>query len=131
LQVVYYHSGGLRLNPNLYENGNVCLSLLNTWRGKGTELWDASNSSILQLLISLQGLVLNANPYFNEAGYERQIGLPEGEKNSLMYNENAFLLSYKSILYLLHRPPQVNNLYIFILCQKKHFLNNFFNDFMP
>ena len=131
MQVVYHHSRGLRLNPNLYENGNVCLSLLNTWRGKGTELWDASNSSILQLLISLQGLVLNANPYFNEAGYERQIGLPEGEKNSLMYNENAFLLSCKSILYLLHCPPQVNNLYILILCQRKHFLNNFFNNFLP
>ncbi|KAG0566839.1 hypothetical protein KC19_7G091700, partial [Ceratodon purpureus] len=104
--VVYYHSGGLRLNPNLYENGNVCLSLLNTWRGKSTELWDASNSTILQLLISLQGLVLNVNPYFNEAGYERQIGLPEGEKNSLLYNENAFLLSCKSMLYLFRHPPQ-------------------------
>ncbi|CAI9303729.1 unnamed protein product [Lactuca saligna] len=28
---VYYHSGGLRINPNLYEEGKVCLSLLNTW----------------------------------------------------------------------------------------------------
>ncbi|XP_073395282.1 probable ubiquitin-conjugating enzyme E2 23 isoform X3 [Physcomitrium patens] len=104
--VVYYHSGGLRLNPNLYENGSVCLSLLNTWRGKGTEVWDASNSSILQLLVSIQGLVLNATPYYNEADYEKQIGLPEGERNSLMYNENALLLSCKSMLYLLHRPPQ-------------------------
>lgn len=112
--MAYYHSRGLRLNPNLYENGHVCLSLLNTWKGKGTELWDGSNSSILQLLISLQGLVLNVAPYYNEAGYERQIGLPEGEKNSLMYNENAFLLSCKSILYLLRKPPQVNNLHIFM-----------------
>ncbi|KAI5385317.1 hypothetical protein KIW84_072062 [Lathyrus oleraceus] len=35
---VHYHSGGLRLNPNLYQCGKVCLSLLGTWhvrRGKG------------------------------------------------------------------------------------------------
>jgi ubiquitin-conjugating enzyme E2 O len=53
--------------------------------------------------------VLNAAPYFNEVGYEKQMGLPEGEKNSILYNENAFLLSCKSILHLLHRPLQVNN----------------------
>lgn len=109
--MAYFHSGGLRLNPNLYENGNVCLSLLNTWTRKGTKVWDASNSSILQLLISIQGLVLNSSPYFNEAGYEKRMGLPEGEKNSFLYNENAFLLSCKSMMYLLRRPPQVKHLY--------------------
>ncbi|KAF2605827.1 hypothetical protein F2Q68_00043670, partial [Brassica cretica] len=28
---VHYHSGGLRINPNLYNCGKVCLSLLGTW----------------------------------------------------------------------------------------------------
>jgi ubiquitin-protein ligase len=46
---VYYHSGGLRINPNLYENGKVCLSLLNTWQGKGSEVWHPSSSTILQV----------------------------------------------------------------------------------
>ncbi|KAL5995706.1 putative ubiquitin-conjugating enzyme E2 23 [Asimina triloba] len=101
----YYHSGGLRLNPNLYEDGKVCLSLLNTWTGKGNEVWDSSSSSILQVLVSLQGLVLNSKPYFNEAGYDKQVGTAEGEKNSLSYNENTFLLNCKSMLYLLRRPP--------------------------
>ncbi|CAM6099354.1 unnamed protein product [Calypogeia fissa] len=103
--VAHYHSGGLRLNPNLYENGKVCLSLLNTWTGKGTEIWHPSTSSILQVLVSIQGLVLNERPYFNEAGYDKQVGTGEGEKNSLVYNENSFLLSCKSMLYLLRRPP--------------------------
>lgn len=103
--LAYYHSGGLRLNPNLYEDGKVCLSLLNTWTGKGNEVWDPSSSSILQVLVSLQGLVLNSRPYFNEAGYDKQVGTAEGEKNSLSYNENTFLLSCKSMLYLLRRPP--------------------------
>lgn len=30
-----YRSYGLRLNPNLFSNGYVCLSLLNTWDGQG------------------------------------------------------------------------------------------------
>ncbi|KAH7690018.1 ubiquitin-conjugating enzyme E2 O protein [Dioscorea alata] len=101
----FYHSGGLRVNPNLYVDGKVCLSLLNTWTGKGNEVWDPSTSSVLQVLVSLQGLVLNAKPYFNEAGYEKQVGTIEGEKNSLPYNENTYLLNLKSMLYLLRRPP--------------------------
>lgn len=102
---VHYHSGGLRLNPNLYETGKVCLSLLNTWTGKGNEIWHSSSSSILQVLVSIQGLVLNSNPYFNEAGYEKHMGTAEGEKNSLAYVENTFLLSCKSMIYLIRRPP--------------------------
>ena len=105
MQAVYYHSHGLKLNPNLYETGKFCLSLLNTWTGRGNEIWDPKISSILQVLIYLQGLVLNARPYFNEAGYDKQIGTAEGEKNSLAYNENSFLLTCKLMLYLLHRPP--------------------------
>ncbi|URE35773.1 hypothetical protein MUK42_33910 [Musa troglodytarum] len=104
--VVHYISGGLRLNPNLYESGKVCLSLLKTWMGSGSEVWDPENSTILQVLLSLQALVLNEKPYFNEAGYDEQIGRVEAEKNSITYNENAFLQSCKSMLYILRRPPK-------------------------
>ncbi|CAA7403507.1 unnamed protein product [Spirodela intermedia] len=103
---VYYHSGGLRINPNLYEEGKVCLSILNTWAGRGNEVWDQSSSSILQVLVSIQGLVLNSRPYFNEAGYDKQVGTAEGEKNSLSYNENTYILNLRSMLYLLRRPPR-------------------------
>jgi ubiquitin-conjugating enzyme E2 O len=103
---VYYISGGLRINPNLYESGKVCLSLLNTWTGSGSEVWNPKSSTILQVLLSLQALVLNEKPYFNEAGYDLQIGTPEAEKNSMSYNENAFLVSCRSLLYLIRRPPK-------------------------
>ncbi|OIW06791.1 hypothetical protein TanjilG_11516 [Lupinus angustifolius] len=102
----YYHSGGWRVNPNLYEEGKVCLSLLNTWTGRGNEVWDPKSSSILQVLVSLQGLVLNSKPYFNEAGYDKQVGTAEGEKNSLSYNENTFLLNCKTMMYLMRKPPK-------------------------
>ncbi|KAK4760225.1 hypothetical protein SAY87_023356 [Trapa incisa] len=104
--MVHYHSGGLRLNPNLYESGKVCLSLLNTWTGTGSEVWNPQSSTVLQVLVSLQSLVLNDRPYFNEAGYDKQVGKPEGEKNSVSYNENAFILTCRSMLYILRKPPK-------------------------
>lgn len=46
---VHYHSYcSDRLNPNLYEDGKVCVSLLGTWTGKGTETW-TSKSNLLQV----------------------------------------------------------------------------------
>ncbi|KAK8675444.1 hypothetical protein V6N13_033510 [Hibiscus sabdariffa] len=104
--MVHYHSGGLRLNPNLYESGKVCLSLLNTWAGSDTEVWNPGKSTILQVLLSLQALVLNEKPYFNEAGYDKQLGRAEGETNSVSYNENAFLVTCQSMLYILRKPPK-------------------------
>ena len=43
-----------RLNPNLYEDGKVCVSLLGTWAGRGNEVW-TSKSNVLQVLVSIQG----------------------------------------------------------------------------
>ncbi|XP_062188880.1 putative ubiquitin-conjugating enzyme E2 38 isoform X2 [Phragmites australis] len=103
---VHYHSGGLRLNPNLYASGKVCLSLLNTWWGNGCEKWGKSNSTILQVLVSIQGLVLNDKPYFNEPYYKNSANTTVGEKNSLAYNQTAFLLSCRTMLYSLRKPPK-------------------------
>ena len=50
---LFYFS--FRINPNLYEDGTVCLSLLGTWSGKEeTEEWNV-NSNLLQLVVSIQG----------------------------------------------------------------------------
>ncbi|KAK9287590.1 hypothetical protein L1049_016025 [Liquidambar formosana] len=104
--LVYYHSHGLRLNPNLYAKGYVCLSLLNTWHGNEEEMWNPSGSTILQVLLSLQALVLNEEPYFNEPGYEKFREMPETQKISNNYSEEAFMLSCKTMLFLLQKPPK-------------------------
>uniref|UniRef100_A0A0E0IHK3 E2 ubiquitin-conjugating enzyme n=1 Tax=Oryza nivara TaxID=4536 RepID=A0A0E0IHK3_ORYNI len=104
--LVNYRSGGLRLNPNLYDSGKVCLSLLNTWSGHGCEKWNPSNSTMLQVLVSIQALVLNAKPYFNEPGYAASANTPQGEKMSMAYNESTFLLSCRTMLYSLRNPPK-------------------------
>ena len=66
----YFHSwtnGVGRINPNLYEDGKICLSLLGTWPGdEKNEGWSAERSSMLQVLISLMGLVLVEEPYYSE-----------------------------------------------------------------
>ncbi|KAL3503216.1 hypothetical protein ACH5RR_037665 [Cinchona calisaya] len=103
---VHYHSGGLRINPNLYNCGKVCLSLLNTWSGSHKEKWIPGVSTILQVLVSIQGLILNAKPFFNEPGYANMHGTPRGESSSLQYNETTFILSLKTMVYNIRRPPK-------------------------
>nr|XP_009290448.2 (E3-independent) E2 ubiquitin-conjugating enzyme [Danio rerio] len=95
-----------RLNPNLYDNGKVCVSLLGTWIGKGTERW-TSKSSLLQVLISIQGLILVNEPYYNEAGFDSDRGLQEGYENSRCYNEMALIKLVQSMTQLLQQPVEV------------------------
>ncbi|TPX32232.1 hypothetical protein SmJEL517_g04651 [Synchytrium microbalum] len=103
---LFFHSydGGLgKINPNLYENGRVCLSILGTWSGNATESWSPAKS-LMQVLVSIQGLVLNPEPYFNEAGYDSHRNTPDGIRNSLLYNEKTLMLSYKFINHILRHP---------------------------
>lgn len=104
--LVHYHSGGLRINPNLYNCGKVCLSLLGTWSGKGCEKWNPAQSTLLQVLVSIQALILNEKPYYNEPGYEASANTPHGQRNALEYNDNTFLYSCRTMLYSLRRPPE-------------------------
>ncbi|KAK9370096.1 hypothetical protein V1509DRAFT_618515 [Lipomyces kononenkoae] len=102
----FFHSwntnGVGRVNPNLYEDGNICLSLLGTWPGEQTsEKWNSDTSSILQLLISLQSLVLNNTPYYNEAGYDAVQGTGTAAVNAELYSERAFVLARGFVLFVL------------------------------
>lgn len=59
---------GGAVNPNLYENGKICLSLLGTWHAdQGGEAWSPGKSTVLQILVSLLGLVLVREPYYSES----------------------------------------------------------------
>jgi len=59
--------GHCRFNPNLYKNGKVCLSILNTWAGPS---WQPVHS-IASVLMSIQSL-MNDRPYHNEPGFEKE-----------------------------------------------------------
>jgi ubiquitin-conjugating enzyme E2 Z len=58
------YDGFTRFNPNLYINGYVCLSILNTWEG---EKW-SSCQSIRSVLLTLS-TILNDSPLLNEPGF--------------------------------------------------------------
>uniref|UniRef100_A0A8C1V3E6 Dual E2 ubiquitin-conjugating enzyme/E3 ubiquitin-protein ligase BIRC6 n=1 Tax=Cyprinus carpio TaxID=7962 RepID=A0A8C1V3E6_CYPCA len=85
----------VRFNPNLYNDGKVCLSILNTWHGRPEEKWNPQTSSFLQVLVSIQSLILVSEPYFNEPGYERSRGTPSGTQSSREYDGNIRQASVK------------------------------------
>jgi len=65
------NGGKFRFNPNLYADGKVCLSLLGTWQGPG---WIPGKSTLLQVLISIQSMILCEEPYLNEPGWANDVG---------------------------------------------------------
>ncbi|GAX74518.1 hypothetical protein CEUSTIGMA_g1967.t1 [Chlamydomonas eustigma] len=78
--------GRIRFNPNLYESGKVCLSLLGTWSGPS---WQPGTSTLLQVLVSISAMILVPDPYFNEPGYERSANTMQGKEASRHYNEQV------------------------------------------
>lgn len=92
----FFHSwtSGLGpINPNLYEDGKICLSLLGTWPGDtSSETW-STKSTILQVLVSILGLVLVNEPYYNEAGYDVRVGTAAAKIPSELYSEQAYFRS--------------------------------------
>ncbi|PIO58836.1 ubiquitin--protein ligase, partial [Teladorsagia circumcincta] len=77
-EVTYVAYSQEQLNPNLYQNGKVCTSLLGTWSG--------------------QALILVPEPYFNEAGYESRKQQSEMSDRSRRYNETAAINSLEYLL---------------------------------
>ncbi|KAI9815588.1 MAG: hypothetical protein M1832_005449 [Thelocarpon impressellum] len=103
----YFHSwtnGYGRINPNLYEDGKVCLSLLGTWPADSKNEGWSSRSTVLQVLVSLMGLVLVKEPYYNEAGYEILVGTEESSVASSHYTERAYLLGRGFVRHVLTQP---------------------------
>ena len=58
--------GRTRLNPNLYIEGKVCLSILGTWQG---DPW-TSVMTIKTVILSIMALVMTSEPLRNEPGME-------------------------------------------------------------
>ena len=76
-KVKYCTNGyNIRMNPNLYICGKVCVSLLNTWRG---EQW-TSCQTISTILLTLCTLLCK-DPLLNEPG------VSNGHKDMQFYNE--------------------------------------------
>lgn len=82
----FKNHGGVRMNPNMYNCGKVCLSLLGTWRGLPGEAWNSDTSTLQQLCLSVQSQILTEHPYYNEPGYEKEYNTDKGKEESKKYN---------------------------------------------
>ncbi|KAL0579537.1 hypothetical protein V5O48_002466 [Marasmius crinis-equi] len=94
------NGGKYRFNPNLYADGKVCLSLLGTWSGPG---WVPGKSTLLQVLISIQSMILCDEPYLNEPGWASSGGTPQ----SRAYSANVRRMVVRTaMLGNLKNPPE-------------------------
>ncbi|KAI0065922.1 hypothetical protein BV25DRAFT_1797993 [Artomyces pyxidatus] len=94
------NGGKFRFNPNLYADGKVCLSLLGTWTGPG---WVPGRSTLLQVLISIQSMILCEEPYLNEPGWASSVGTPQ----SMAYSANVRRMVVRTaMLGNLKNPPE-------------------------
>ena len=96
--------GLLRFNPNLYDSGYVCLSIINTWGGDPEEMWNPSYSTLMQVFLSIQALVMNNDVIQKEPGYEHmETASPENQ-------DYAGIVKYGNISYamieMLRQPPE-------------------------
>ena len=85
----------------------MCLSLLGTWAGGSAgEEW-TQHCSILQVLISIQSLIMVDEPFFNEPSFEKQRGTHEGTVGNKAY---ASIVRYGTVRYAMteamRKPPK-------------------------
>ncbi|KAG2419686.1 hypothetical protein HFD88_004482 [Aspergillus terreus] len=105
---VHFHSWTNRqgqINPNLYEDGKICLSILGTWpTANPEESWSPTRSTVLQILVSIMGLVLVKAPFYNEAGYDALAAEDKKRIESHQYTEKTFLVTRRFIQHALEHP---------------------------
>lgn len=105
----------IRFHPNLYVNGKVCISILNTWSGPQ---W-TSCQSLKSVLLSLQS-IFDDNPLKNEPGYE---------KSSIHHQIYFCIIKYENIRVCIHEllktPPKGFEGFIPIIYN--HFKERFYN----
>ena len=107
-QVLIHTTGGgkVRFNPNLYDSGKVCLSILGTWSGQAGESWNPKTSTFLQVMVSIQSLILVEQPYFNEPGWEREMHTEKGKLSSALYSEERMPSTIKlGMIDMIKNPP--------------------------
>jgi ubiquitin-protein ligase len=108
--VIFRNNGGKRFNPNLYDSGYICLSILKTYSGPSTyksEQWNESSSTLKQVIVSIQSQILTVDPWFNEPGRDSYRGTEEGKKRVENYNKEIIIYNMKyTILGMLENPAK-------------------------
>lgn len=106
----WHHSDCLSINPHIYASSEVSLSLSRRARnGKidWEEIWVPGTSNVLQLLVCIQDVLLNAHPLLNYV-YYRSVDSASIDKqqHSLLYNENTIIKTLKTMISTMNKPPK-------------------------
>jgi ubiquitin-conjugating enzyme E2 Z len=109
--------GVTRFHPNLYRNGKVCLSLLNTWKG---EQW-TSCQTIRSILLTILTLFHN-EPLLNEPGFSKT------HKDFIPYNTTIEYQNYKCAIIGMASQRMLPSVFVpFFSFIKSHFLQEYEN----
>ena len=111
----YTIDGKIRMNPNLYEEGYICLSLLGTWPGPS---W-SSSQTLNSICMSIRALVLNDNPIQNEPSFEKEVGIRAQKYKNIIEHENLRIAVCK----MLKNTP--NGFECFKPQMEKYFVENY------
>ena len=85
------HTKDYRMHPNLYANGHICLSVLNTW---GTPEWAAA-MVVLTVITTIQSFCFTETPYRNEPSHE---GTPVDYPHLIAYNNFIRCVTFSIII---------------------------------
>ena len=103
MKILTTGNGVVRFNPNLYNNGFVCLSVINTWGGAPEERWNSAYSTLLQIFLSVQALVMDNNILQKEPGFDKY------DTNSIENKTYGWIVRYGNMKYAmienLKNPP--------------------------
>ena len=105
-----WQNGIVRIHPNMYVDGKLCLSILGTWSGPS---W-TSVMSLTTIILALQS-ILDDNPLKNEPGYEKNSGSNDHAKyiRIIQYvNYRDFVGKTIESIYNGHEIIKENNVYL-------------------
>jgi baculoviral IAP repeat-containing protein 6 len=102
-------SGTVRFNPNLYNCGKVCLSLLGTWSG---EQWNPILNNMVHVVLAISVMIFTDQPVQNEPAYSSSIYFdPDNDndneattKELLMVRKYKFHLRYMTLKHAILEP---------------------------
>jgi ubiquitin-conjugating enzyme E2 Z len=82
------NNGNTRFHPNLYRNGKVCLSILNTWKG---EQWSSCNT--------LSSILLNITTLFTSEPLLHEPGITKTHES---FNDYTTIIEYENLKTSIH-----------------------------
>ena len=120
-QIHLVTTGGntVRFNPNLYEGGKVCLSLLGTWSG---EQWNPNINCMTHVIQAISVMILSDQPVQNEPAYSSSMYFDSEDKQEtseiLMVRKYKFQIKFYVLKYaLLEHLKNHSSLFYPLFCQ--------------